>query len=210
MTSIDPQITYFINITEMYFEKNFDNIKFNIFKNEFLRLVDENNEEINDNIKKLHILNPLFVISIYKSIKDVVDEDLELLKHYIIDGLYDNIMDAYFKNEKIKFIESNNPWETYLDGVKKGNEYLYDNDLFDLEIVEDEPTKYSFHLNRCYYWDIFRRYNMEKLGPILCAYDFLMAKNVDEWITFSRENTIAEGALFCDFNAIPVLQASDL
>ena len=201
---INPQIAYFLNITELYYEKNFCKNQFSVFRSEFLRLIEENAEEMKDKLKSMHIVNPLFVISIHKSISEELDGDLDLLKTHIIDGLYGDIMAAYIENERTKFLSSDNPWKTYLDGVKKGNAYLYDNALFDFELVKDEPNEYVFHLNKCYYWDTFKRYNTAELGPILCEYDFLMAKNVDEWIDFSRENTIANGGLFCDFNAKPL------
>jgi hypothetical protein len=205
----DPHVLFFISIAEKYYSENFNNLQFEEFRHEFIRLLEENNDELIDNLRKNHILNPLFVMAIYHSIKGEVNDDMDLLKIHIIDGLYGKIMDEYLKSQKSRYEKSLDPWQEYLEDVKKGNKMLYDNELFDLEITKDEENDYRFHLNRCYYWDVFRQYEMDKLGPIMCEYDFLLSQNVEKWIVFTRKNTLDEGGLFCDFNLIPNHKAVD-
>ncbi|MHA2275530.1 MAG: L-2-amino-thiazoline-4-carboxylic acid hydrolase, partial [Candidatus Kariarchaeaceae archaeon] len=59
-------------------------------------------------------------------------------------------------------------------------------------------------INRCIYQEVFKKFGREDLGPILCEYDTIIADNVDQWVRFEREETIADGFPRCTFRFFPI------
>ena len=58
---------------------------------------------------------------------------------------------------------------------------------------------FSFHLNKCIYFEIFKIHNELSIASILCNYDEIFAEAVKEWISFTRPKIIAEGDDNCEF-----------
>lgn len=189
-----PTVNYLISVTETYFDEHFSKDHFNSFSKDFLRILQE---ESDDNIDIRLLVNPPFVIAIYDAIKeDIADLD-EFEKHIL--NIYRDIIEIVIMMQRSQLRSSENKWITYIEGVKAGNASLYDNELFKLEVLEDNGNNYKFVLKKCYYFETLKKRGYEHLGPILCNYDYLLTEGIDEWITFSREETIANGAEKCDF-----------
>ncbi|MHA2100300.1 MAG: L-2-amino-thiazoline-4-carboxylic acid hydrolase [Candidatus Kariarchaeaceae archaeon] len=192
---------YFTVLTNKYIEDEFDSsiqskIK-KIFKNEFQSLFTENIEHIPDELAARHAINPIFVIALKKALLEYAPAGDELKKHVM--SIYKLIMLSFLERQKLQFEESDEKWGLFVNNTTIGNQQLYDNEYFKLEIIEADDTKYGFDLNRCYYYDIFKLNNHEDLGPILCEYDYLISDNLNEWIKFDRTKTIASGDSICNF-----------
>jgi len=187
-------VKYMISVTEKYLNENFSKDHSNTFSKEFIRILQEEND---DNIDIKHLMNPPFVISLYEAIKEDITDLDELEKHMMsIDR--DTIEDV-IKTTQDQMRSLENKWIAYIEAAKEGNTSLYDNDLFQQEVLEDSEKNYKFVLRKCYYFEILKKRGYEHLGPALCNYEYLLLEGVDEWITFTREETIANGAEKCDF-----------
>lgn len=69
--------------------------------------------------------------------------------------------------------------------------------------VKNDDTTLEFHLKRCVFYDVFEAHRELDLAPILCYYDDIFAEVVQEWITFMRPKTIADGFDHCQFIYFP-------
>jgi hypothetical protein len=94
---------------------------------------------------------------------------------------------------------SDDPWKTFVTSTKSANKQLYENEYFQCKTVIDDNQQFGFDINRCIYYEIFKENGHEDLAPLLCEYDFILADNVKDWITFTRDETIAEGSHRCTF-----------
>lgn len=59
----------------------------------------------------------------------------------------------------------------------------------------------KFEVNECIYQKIFKKKNLEFLGPMLCKCDVIMYGNLPD-IDFQREGTLCYGDSVCDFKFV--------
>ncbi len=153
------------------------------------------------NLSKMHGLNAVFVLAFDKALEE---EDLtheELKKHILT--IY-KVMTKDIVAVQVKQLEeSENPWQTFVESTKKGNASLYENEFFEGIVAFDLDFVFGIDIQRCLYYEIFLKNKRLNLGPILCAYDHLLAIAVDKWIRFERTQTIVEGWSYCDFRYYP-------
>jgi len=70
----------------------------------------------------------------------------------------------------------------------------------EIEVVENTPTRYAFNVNRCKYAEMYRDLGDPELGATMsCNRDGTMVEGFNPEITFTRTQTIMNGASHCDF-----------
>lgn len=177
---------------EMYFAK---------YKYAFQEFYDKNLKLMPTNLSKRHGINSIFVLAFDKALKEKELAHEELKEHIltIYKVMIQGILDAQVKQME----ESDNPWLTFVESSKKGNALLYENEFFEGEIAFDLESVFGIDIKECLYFEIFSRNRRPDLGPILCAYDHLLATAVNKWIRFERTMTIVDGWSRCDFRYYP-------
>ena len=65
--------------------------------------------------------------------------------------------------------------------------------------MKDDSNILEFHLKKCVFYEVFKVDGELSLAPILCFYDDIFAEAVEEWISFEKRKTIANGDEYCDF-----------
>jgi L-2-amino-thiazoline-4-carboxylic acid hydrolase len=69
-----------------------------------------------------------------------------------------------------------------------------------LDILRRDDQALEFNVTRCKFAEMYRRLDMEELGPILsCGRDAAMIEGFNPEIAFRRTQTLMEGAEYCDF-----------
>lgn len=207
--NITQMINFFIENTQIHFEEEFSEVKakeqIKIFAKSFNRIFEQNKYLMPDALTERHGINPVFVMALEETLKDEISS-LEDFKGHVL-KIYKYIMKSMLEMQTSRYKRSENKWELFLKETKKGNEQLYNNEYFDLKIIQEDATGYGFDLNRCLYFEIFKANGKEELGPILCEYDYILANNIQDWITFERTETIANGFSQCNFRFHPTAQA---
>jgi hypothetical protein len=67
-------------------------------------------------------------------------------------------------------------------------------------ILRDEDEAFDFNVIRCRFAELYQRMGLADLGPILsCGRDGAMIEGFNPAISFTRTQTIMEGAPHCDF-----------
>lgn len=70
----------------------------------------------------------------------------------------------------------------------------------ELEVLETTPSRVAFNITRCRYAEMYRKHGLEEFGYLLsCGRDFALIAGFNPKITFTRTQTIMEGADCCDF-----------
>lgn len=202
---------YFTVLTNKHIDDEFDSsnaskIKL-IFKNEFQLLFSTNSKHITDELSAKHGVNPIFVIALKKALSDYVASIDELKTHVL--AIYELIIAPVLERQKQQIAESEDLWGSFIQNITNGNNQLYNNEYFKLEIMEASDTKYGFDLNCCYYYKIFKLNGFEELGAILCEYDYLISDNLKQWIKFERTETIATGFNRCNFRFQSLVSKSE-
>ncbi|MHA2056697.1 MAG: L-2-amino-thiazoline-4-carboxylic acid hydrolase [Candidatus Thorarchaeota archaeon] len=150
-----------------------------------------------DPLAKRHGVNSLFVMAL----DDVMCEiraSFSELKETVI-SIYRTMLQEFFKTEVAALEQSDNPWEGFVEWARKGNKANYDNEYFQVVEVEQETGCFGFDIQKCLYFDILRESGKPELGPILCDYDNILAGAIENWIVFTRHETIASGDKRCTF-----------
>lgn len=89
-------------------------------------------------------------------------------------------------NDLETFAANKDPW-------RKGG-------ALDVEELERNDKVYSFNVTRCGYADMYRKMGYGDLGDIFsCTRDFEFSTGFNPKIKLSREQTIMQGAEFCNF-----------
>jgi hypothetical protein len=148
-------------------------------------------------LAKRHGVNSLFVMAL----DDVMCEiraSFSELKETVI-SIYRTMLQEFFKTEVAALEQSDNPWEGFVEWARKGNKANYDNEYFQVVEVEQETGCFGFDIQKCLYFDILRESGKPELGPILCDYDNILAGAIENWIVFTRHETIASGDKRCTF-----------
>ena len=67
-------------------------------------------------------------------------------------------------------------------------------------IVKDTENEHAINMTKCEYADYFRRIEEPEVGALLtCGVDYAVEKRMRPDWTFSRNQTLMQGAEFCDF-----------
>ncbi len=147
-----------------------------------------------DPLWKHHVVNPCFVIAL----KEVQEISVSSLEEQVVD-IYRVMLQPFYDRHRQEVAASTDSWASIVEGIKAGNRQYYDNDYFRLKVVFDTDEVFGFDLHRCLYCEFFREWGYSELAPVLCAYDGLFTDSLEEWVSFERTKTIAEGADLCDF-----------
>ena len=72
--------------------------------------------------------------------------------------------------------------------------------VWEMEVLEQTPTRYFFNVTRCPYYEKYRELGLEEFGVELsCCRDEPFARGLDLNLKLVRTKTIMEGAPCCDF-----------
>jgi hypothetical protein len=70
----------------------------------------------------------------------------------------------------------------------------------ELTVLQSDDRRYDFNVTRCRFAEMYRRLDMQDLGPILsCSRDECLCSGFNAKLTLTRTHTIMEGADHCDF-----------
>jgi hypothetical protein len=150
-----------------------------------------------DPLAKRHGVNSLFVMALDDTMCEVRASFTELKETVIL--IYRAMLQEYFKAEAKTLEESDDPWDSFVEWIRNGNEANYNNEYFKVVEVNQETGCYGFDIQKCLYFDILREAGKPELGPILCEYDKMLAAALENWIEFTRYETIASGDKRCTF-----------
>ncbi|NHI88679.1 MAG: hypothetical protein EAX87_04090 [Candidatus Thorarchaeota archaeon] len=148
-------------------------------------------------LAKRHGINSLFVMAMDDVMCEVRASFSELKD--IVVSIYRAMLQDYFKREVEKLEASSDPWHAFVEWTRQGNETNNNNEYFQVKEVETQEGCFGFDIQRCLYFEILREAGKPELGPILCKYDSLLAEAVQNWIGFTRHETIARGDKCCTF-----------
>lgn len=177
---------YFHHLTKCYLlERYGDKIGKNLttkYRQAFDYFYSKNLSLMFTNLAKHRGINSIFVLAFDKALteKQLSFDDL---KEQIL-SIYRTMVSNLLEQQKQQLDVSENPWKTFVEIVRKGNESLYDNEFFSLEMIEDSDACFGFDLHRCIYFEILDKNGRSDLGPILWEYDWLLAEVVEQWISF--------------------------
>jgi L-2-amino-thiazoline-4-carboxylic acid hydrolase-like protein len=76
---------------------------------------------------------------------------------------------------------------------------LYPATGYDIQIVEDTPTKLAFNMRRCFYLDVLTAYRAPELTAQYCHLDDVAFGALPPRITWDRTTTLGCGGDCCDF-----------
>jgi hypothetical protein len=151
-----------------------------------------------DNNQHIHIVTSCFIIALSRALKvilslDVSIDEMKEISMKIFQKLVGPLADV-LKNE----LElANNKWETFKEGTINGTKSTYNS--FNPEFVKNNDRELEFHFHKCVFYEVFKANGELDLAPILCFYDNIFTKAVEEWIDFKRPKTIANGEEYCQF-----------
>lgn len=156
----------------------------------------------NDPNQKMHIVTPYFIIAFYRAFKNKLGNELSL-------DLIKNLMMRTFREfvgpiaemQKNGLKNVNDKWEKFREQTVFGTKNT--NSSFDPVFIKNNDNNLEFHLNRCVFYEILNAHGEPDLAPILCDYDSIFSEAVQEWITFRRPKTIADGFPSCHFVYFP-------
>ncbi|OLS26782.1 MAG: hypothetical protein HeimC3_06740 [Candidatus Heimdallarchaeota archaeon LC_3] len=188
---------YFELISKKYLLENFSEKEANEFSGIFSNLLKENDPFFPDKLAKRHGINSVLVLTIAE-ILERKDKSIDFIKIHVL-GIYNIIMGDYLKNLRHDFENTDQHWDSFIKFIKKGNSLNYENKYFELEVVQESLTTFEFNITKCLYYETLKRNERPDLAPILCAYDYLLADTIHQWVKFEREKTIANGNQFCGF-----------
>lgn len=203
MSESDPLkqlIDHFSLLTEKELTKQFDDKGgplHKLFQRQFKIHYNNYEHMMPNDLAKRHGVNSLFVMAL-DDVMCEVRASFTQLKDTVL-SIYRAMLDEYFTTESQKLELNDDPWTSFVEWARKGNETNYDNDYFQLIEVDQDAGCFGFDIRRCLYFDILREAGKPELGPILCEYDNIFADSVKDWITFTRHETIATGDKRCDF-----------
>ncbi|MFX1518172.1 MAG: L-2-amino-thiazoline-4-carboxylic acid hydrolase [Promethearchaeota archaeon] len=205
---IDQIFQFFIILTSNQIKKVFNSgesdkilSSFNMRFTELFKKLKEKEDET----QIFHGLNPIFVIALEESLPPTLRERKQVTEHVLT--IYRAMLEDYVLEPQRRFMASSkDPWSTFMEDTRRGNQKTYDNKYFKLQEVSVTQEEFVFNINRCVYQEIFNEFERPDLGPIMCEYDTIIADNVAQWVRFEREETIAEGFPRCTFRYFPIKQ----
>ncbi|MHA1966902.1 MAG: L-2-amino-thiazoline-4-carboxylic acid hydrolase [Candidatus Hodarchaeales archaeon] len=206
--SMDQMFDYFVVLTSKEIKKSFDpeevKIILSSFTKRFRELLEKLKEGFNET-ELFHGINPIFVIALEESLPGK-KKDKDQVARYVL-AIYKMMLEEFILEPQRRFmLSSKDPWSTFIENTRSGNQKIYDNEYFKLKEVSSTDGEFAFDINRCIYQEIFKHFGRADLGPIMCEYDSLIAENVSKWVRFERKETIAEGFPKCTFRYFRIKQ----
>jgi hypothetical protein len=201
MSQMDQMFQYFIVLTSKELNQSFDPEEakdiLSSFSQRFSELFEKMKEKFNET-QLFHTINPIFIIALEEALPGK-KKDKNQVTRYVL-AIYKTMLEDMVLEPQRRFMSlSKDPWATFTENTRKGNQQIYDNEFFKLKEVSATDEEFAFDINRCFYQEIFKEFDREDLGPIMCEYDSLVAENVAKWVRFEREETIATGDPRCTF-----------
>jgi len=87
-----------------------------------------------------------------------------------------------------------------LDDLKKGLPLFSQGGALEFEILNTNDTEIRLNITRCRYAEMYKNNGLAEFGYLLsCNRDYALMKGFNPDITFTRKQTIMEGADYCDF-----------
>ncbi len=87
-----------------------------------------------------------------------------------------------------------------LDDLKKGLPLFSQGGALEFEILNTDDTEIRLNITRCRYAEMYKNNGLAEFGYLLsCNRDYALIKGFNPDITFTRKQTIMEGADYCDF-----------
>ena len=193
-------IDYFSELTLQVLNEKFDDKGLSmhkLFGRQFKIHYNNYESMLLDDLARKHGVNSLFVMAMDDVMCEVRASFLELKE--IVIHIYRLMLQQFFEEAVEKMKQSDDPWSAFVVWARKGNEANYTNDYFQLEEVNQPDDCFGFDIKKCLYFDILREAGKPELGPILCEYDNIFMGFVEDWIQFTRHETIASGDGCCTF-----------
>ena len=169
----------------------------NAFERRFMELFEANLDAMPDSLAKRHGVNPVFVMAL----DDILRSErvtFTLLKEHVL-AVYRTMLKELLDQQVEQLESSENAWRDFVNQAKIGNKNNYENEYFQLQVVEDKDSSFGFDIQRCLYFEIFDQNGRAELGSILCEYDHIFSDAVRSWVRFKRDETIADGDSRCTF-----------
>ena len=192
---------YFEFLTETHLVEQFGMDTGKILSDRFKKLFNEhfstNKGLMPDLISKQHGINSTFIMALDDTLKtqNLSREDLKIN----VLSIYQTMLKDLLQKQANQLESSENPWQSFVEMAKVGNQQLYENDFFQLKTIHEDASKFGFDICKCLYFDIFKENNKAELGSILCEYDYIIASNNKNLAEFQRFDTIAKGDSCCTF-----------
>ena len=129
---------------------------------------------LTDPLAKRHGVNSLFVMAL-DDVMCEVRASFNDLKETVI-SIYRAMLFEYFKAEVAALEQVDNPWDAFVEWLRKGNEANYNNDLFKLVEVEQEEGCFGFDIQKCL---DFRQTNSRNTLPATSEIDVRKSSTLD-------------------------------
>ena len=148
--------------------------------------------------QKMHIVTPCFVIALYRALKkqSFLSISIGQVKEIMM-KIFLDFVGPLAEMQKDGLKNSSDKWKKFKETTIFGTNNTYSS--FKPEFVKDDDKLLEFHLNKCIFFEVFKVHGELSLAPVLCFYDNIFAEAVEEWISFKRPKTIADGANYCQF-----------
>lgn len=73
-------------------------------------------------------------------------------------------------------------------------------DALEIDVIEQSPERFAFNVTRCRYAEMYQALGIPELGAVLsCNRDFSLIEGFNPDVDLERNQTLMEGAAFCDF-----------
>ncbi len=212
MSQMDQMFQYFIMLTSKELERSFDPEEakevLSSFSQRFSELQEKLKLEENFNETQLfHGIDPAFVMALEEALPGKHGQkDITIITRLVL-AIYKTMLEEIVLEPQRRYMASSkDPWATFVEDTRKGNQKIYDNEYFQLKEVSATEEEFAFDINRCLYQEVFQHFGRKDLGPIMCEYDSLIANNIAKWVGFEREETIAAGCNRCTFRYYNIKQ----
>lgn len=148
--------------------------------------------------QKMHVVTPCFVIALYRALKkeSSISISIDQVKDILMD-IFRDFVGPLAEMQKDGLKNATDKWKKFKETTIFGTNNTYSS--FKPEFVKNDINTLEFHLKHCVFYEVFRAHGELSLAPILCFYDDIFAEAVEEWISFIRPKTIADGDDFCQF-----------
>ncbi len=212
MSQMDQMFKYFNMLTSNELERSFDPEEakgiLSSFSQRFSQLYEKLKLEQNFNETQLfHGFNPIFVIALEEALPGKHGQKDAIIVTRLVLAIYRTMLEEFvLEPQRRNMASSKDPWATFVEDTRKGNQKIYDNEYFQLKEVTANKEEFAFDINRCLYQEVFQLFGREDLGTIMCEYDSLIADNIAKWVRFEREETIAAGCNKCSFRFFNIKQ----
>ncbi len=198
---IQQLIDYFSGFVEKELVRKFGELKgkglHQLYDRQFKIHYNNYFQMLPDDLAKRHGVNSFFLMAMDDVLLEVRASYGDLRDAVL--SIYKAMLNDYFQEEVKELLKSEDPWSAFVDWLRKGNAANYNNNYFKAMEVENDENCFEFNIGRCLYFEILKEAGRPELGPILCEYDRLIASVIQDWVKFTRHETIASGDKRCTF-----------